>query len=113
MELERNMNISSLFEFYAPLLTERQREVVGLYYNDDLSLFEISELTSITRQGVRDAIKKSEEILLSAEEKLSLRKKHEKKCELLALLSEKIAFLECDEQKKAEIKEIVDSLAGL
>lgn len=67
-----SLEISLLLEFYGALLTDRQRELVDLYYNDDLSLAEISELTGITRQGARDGIKKAEGILLDLEEKLGM-----------------------------------------
>ncbi|MDD6262381.1 MAG: sigma factor-like helix-turn-helix DNA-binding protein [Clostridiales bacterium] len=61
-----------LFDFYGPVLTERQQEVFDLYYNEDLSLTEISEHANITRQGVRDAVVKASNILNDMEEKLGL-----------------------------------------
>ncbi|MBQ7645678.1 MAG: hypothetical protein IJS94_00265 [Clostridia bacterium] len=60
----------SLYDFYSPMLSERQRDVLDLYYNDDLSLSEISSELGITRQGVRDAIKTGESKLNEFEEKL-------------------------------------------
>ena len=60
----------SLYDFYSPMLSERQRDVLDLYYNDDLSLSEISSELGITRQGVRDAIKTGEAKLSEFEEKL-------------------------------------------
>jgi predicted DNA-binding protein YlxM (UPF0122 family) len=61
-----------LFDFYGSVLTERQQEVFDLYYNEDLSLAEISEHTDITRQGIRDAIIRSKNILIDMENKLGL-----------------------------------------
>lgn len=61
-----------LFDFYGSILTERQQEVFDLYYNEDLSLAEISEHTDITRQGIRDAIVRSKNILKDMESKLGL-----------------------------------------
>ncbi len=72
--LEKGVNISLLLDLYGPLLTERQREIVGLYRNDDLSLGEISEITGITRQGVSECIRKAEKELIEFEEKLGLQK---------------------------------------
>ncbi|ADU27588.1 YlxM family DNA-binding protein [Ethanoligenens harbinense] len=69
---EKNLEISFLLDFYGEILTEKQREVIELYYNDDLSLAEIAEHAGITRQGVRDAIKRGESTLLFMEEKLGL-----------------------------------------
>ena len=72
----KDLTISILLDAYGALLTERQRELVDLYYNEDLSLAEISENTGITRQGVRDGIKKSESFLRECEEKLGLCEKN-------------------------------------
>ena len=70
--MEKNVKISLLFDFYKNLLTERQAESIDLYYNEDLSLAEIGNNMGITRQGVRDNIKRAEGVLLDAEEKLGL-----------------------------------------
>ncbi len=61
-----------LFDFYGELLTDKQRELFDLYYNEDLSLAEISEHVNITRQAVRDAIMRGEHILRETEQKLGL-----------------------------------------
>lgn len=81
--LEKGVNISLLLDSYGPLLTERQREIVGLYRNDDLSLGEISEITGITRQGVSECIRKAEKELIEFEEKLGLQKAYESRKEIL------------------------------
>lgn len=70
--MAKNLNISVLLDFYGEMLTEKQREVVELYYNEDLSLAEIAEHSGITRQGVRDSIKRAEYQLMDCEEKLGL-----------------------------------------
>ena len=70
--MEKNMQVSLLFDFYGSLLKDQQQEAVSLYYNDDLSLSEISEQLGITRQGVRDCIKRAESRLFLYEEKLGL-----------------------------------------
>lgn len=61
-----------LFDFYGELLTEKQREVFDLYYNEDLSLAEIAEGAGISRQGVRDNIVRAEKALTEIEEKTGL-----------------------------------------
>ena len=75
--MSKNLEISKLLDFYGILLTDKQREIAEYYYNDDLSLGEIAENLDISRQGVRDSIKRSETILFEAEEKLSLIEKSE------------------------------------
>lgn len=69
---EKNMSIGYLLDFYGEILSERKRAVLGMYYNEDLSLSEISDIIGISRQGVRDIIKKAESELLFYEEKLGL-----------------------------------------
>ena len=58
--MAKNLEITVLYDFYGDLLTEKQQEVIELYYNEDLSLAEIASLSGITRQGVRDSIKRAE-----------------------------------------------------
>ncbi len=76
--MAKNLQITVLLDFYGDMLTDRQREVVESYYNDDLSLAEISDERGITRQGVRDAIKRSELQLIEMEERLGLVKRFKK-----------------------------------
>ncbi len=68
--MAKNLEMSYLLDFYGRALTEKQREMMEQYYNDDLSLSEIGENFGITRQGVRDAIKHGESSLLELEEKV-------------------------------------------
>ena len=72
---EKNLEIGYLLDFYGDILPERRRDILDLYYNDDLSLSEIAEQMSITRQAVRDSIKKTEQELFFYEEKLGLRRR--------------------------------------
>lgn len=66
------LEMSLLFDFYGETLTEKQRELFDLYYNEDLSLAEIAEHAGITRQGVRDSVKRAEHALHEMEQKLGL-----------------------------------------
>lgn len=76
--MDKNIEISLLYDFYGQLLSTKQREAVSLYYNDDLSLSEVSEVMGITRQGVRDLVKRSESELYEYEEKLGLFERFER-----------------------------------
>ncbi len=71
----KDLKISLLLDFYGDMLTQKQRDMVDYYYNDDLSLAEIAENEGITRQGVRDSIKRAEAQMLEMEEKLGLSKR--------------------------------------
>lgn len=68
----KDLKITLLYDFYGQLLTEKQREAIELYYQEDLSLGEIALNTGVTRQGVRDNIKRAEAQLLELEEALGL-----------------------------------------
>ncbi len=72
---EKNLEIGYLLDFYGDILPARRRDIMDLYYNDDLSLSEIAEQIGITRQAVRDCIKKTETELFFYEEKLGLRRR--------------------------------------
>ena len=72
MKMSKNLNMSVLMDFYGQLLTEKQRQSLEFYYNDDLSLGEIADELAISRQGVRDFIKRGEIQLVNLEEKLGL-----------------------------------------
>ena len=70
--MAKNLDVIILIDFYGDMLTEKQRDVVELYYNEDLSLAEIAAHSGITRQGVRDSIKRAESQLLEYEDRLHL-----------------------------------------
>lgn len=72
---EKNLQIGYLLDFYGDILPERKRSVMEMYYNEDLSLAEIATEIDISRQGVRDIIKKTEEELYFYENKLGLAQK--------------------------------------
>ena len=70
--MAKNLEISYLLDFYGEMLTKKQHDFLIYYYDDDLSLSEIAENEGITRQGVRDSIKRAEQQLYDMEEKLGL-----------------------------------------
>ena len=72
---EKDMRIADLIDIYGVLLPQRRRDIIEAYYYEDFSLSEISDNTGISRQGVRDSIKKSETELREFEEKLHLLEK--------------------------------------
>lgn len=86
--MAKNLEISYLLDFYGEMLTNKQRDFVDLYYNEDLSLSEIAENQGITRQGVRDAIKRAEVQLFEMESKLGLAAKFQELCKGLEDIKE-------------------------
>ena len=100
--MERKVEISMLCQIYGRLLTEKQLNILDNYYNLDLSLSEIAENENITRQAVRDIMKKGENKLFEFEEKLGIMKKTQRQEEKIAdILSEltKIQTKFTDEQQ--------------
>ena len=75
--MEEKVEISILLEIYGKLLTEKQYQFMSDYYNNDLSLSEIAENESITRQAVMRIIQKSKNKLKEYEQKLQIMKKQE------------------------------------
>lgn len=71
-----NYSISLLNDCYGNLLTDRQREMLKLFYDYDMSLGEIAEQFSVSRQAVRDSILRGEKALQNFENKLGLVKKN-------------------------------------
>ena len=70
--MSKNLGMCQLLDLYGGLLTEKQRDIMDMYYNDDFSLGEIADHYDISRQGVHDAIKRGDEALEEYESKLGL-----------------------------------------
>ncbi len=114
--MEKNVKISMLLNIYGKLLTEKQYEFLDNYYNSDLSLSEIAENMNITRQAVRDNIKKGENKLFEFEEKLEIMKRmlqQEKK--ISDVLSEltKLQTNSSDKQVQKVLNHIMQELSCL
>lgn len=88
-----HLELCLLFDFYGEMLTDKQRELFDLYYNEDLSLSEIAEHAGITRQGVRDAVVRAEHMLTALEDKLHLVSRYGKIDQHAQALSQEIKML--------------------
>ncbi len=113
---EKNLNISLLLDFYGDILSERQKEILDLYYNDDLSLAEIAENYDISRQGVRSVLKKGENILIEMEEKLHLAERFssvQEKSSQIALELEEITHLINNAEISNKIQDLTSQIKDL
>ncbi|MBQ9370190.1 MAG: hypothetical protein IJU10_03845 [Clostridia bacterium] len=70
MELKDRVEIASLLTEYGALLTEKQREMLKMYTELDMSLFEVAEEYGVTRQAVRDAVRHAVSTLQNYEDKV-------------------------------------------
>lgn len=89
--LAKTNKINLLFDFYEPLLTEKQRTFLSHYFHDDYTLGEIAENFGITRQAVYEHIKRAETVLQDYEDKLGLLQKFEQRQRLIVELKKVIS----------------------
>lgn len=108
--LEKTNRINLLFDFYEPLLTEKQRTVLRHYFHEDFSLGEIAAEFDISRQAVYEHVKRAEHVLEDYEQKLQLLGKHERRAQLIRELNEQIQHIESEqaEELKVTIRMLLD-----
>ena len=104
--MEKNVKVSMLCEVYGNLLTKKQLSILQDYYDKDLSLSEIAQNQEITRQAVRDIIKKGENKLFELEEKLGIMKKTFKQEEKIAIILSELTKI----QKRSTDKQVAEIL---
>lgn len=121
---EKIIYYGTLLELYGELLTDKQYSAIDKYYNMDLTLSEIAQEDKITRQAVRDNIKKAEEKLEFFESKLKLYKNFKKEDNIVLKLEKniinltaKITTLSIDKYEKEKLdntlKEIIKNVDSL
>lgn len=111
--MAKDLRITFLLDFYGDMLTDKQREVVEAYYNEDLSLAEIAEDKDITRQGVRDSIKRAEQQLLEMEERLGLAKRFKAVQDSLSLICDCALRIQEINNDTLNNKEITANVASI
>lgn len=106
--MSKNLEITYLIDIYGSMLTDKQRDALELYYFEDLSLAEIAQNMQISRQGVRDSIKRGEETLFTLENSLGYLKKMRKYEEIISNIKEQ-NLLMLSELKKISYTRAVQS----
>ncbi len=102
------------YDFYGELLTKHQQEVLDLYYDEDLSLAEIADRLKLSRQGVYDIIKRSNQALKNYEKTLGLVSNEIKRRDRLNSINGKIKRVlksdKLNEESKKILKESIQEL---
>lgn len=100
-----------LFDFYGPLLTDRQRDVFRMYFQEDLSLAEIGEELDISRQAVYDLLKRVQVSLEELESKLHLVERHGQRQAFYQEILSDLESLNCEgEQNTAVVNGLKDKI---
>ncbi|MDE6034368.1 MAG: DNA-binding protein [Ruminococcus sp.] len=108
--MAKELKFVMLLDCYGDLLTEHQKNIMELYYCEDLSLAEIGNPLGITRQAVRDIIKRTENILLNYEEKLSFAERLGKMRECFDRIRETAGEIENEEIRNKITEEVKKGL---
>lgn len=108
--LEKWHRVNALFDFYGPLLTEKQQTFLRCYFHDDYSLGEIAAEFDISRQAVYEHLKRAEAVLEDYERKLGLAARHADLHKSLDALEREIDRLPVDRQQP--LREAAANLRG-
>ncbi len=109
----KDLHFSLLIDFYGNLLAPKMKDALELYYNEDLSLSEIAQHMNITRQGVRDNIKRGEQFLSETEQRVGFFKKYsglEDQMEQIRNLAMNIRDFNLRHQKSPEINHFSEEI---
>ena len=106
------LELSLLLDYYGSFLTEKQRDIICLWVDEDMSLAEIAEMKNISRQGVRDAIQRSEKQLNDMENKLGLIRRDGEIRKLLENLDSELRSSSVNAQAHELIGKLISIMEG-
>ncbi len=112
----KDLHFSLLIDFYGNILAPKMRDALELYYNEDLSLSEIAQHMNITRQGVRDNIKRGEQFLTETEASLGFFKRYaglEDQMEQITNLAMNIRDFNNRHNKTPEINQFAEEIIAI
>ena len=111
--MERLFELGMLLDRYERLLTERQRNILRQYTDENCSLAEIAEREGISRQGVRDILSRGEHQLKEADRALGLLRKEAKQAEEIRKLRVHLLGLNLNETDRAAIEAHLNAIAAV
>lgn len=111
--MERNIELSCLLDYYGAFLTDRQRKLLDLHVNEDLSLGEIADGEGISRQGVHDALRRAEQQLMEMEEKLGLYKRTRETAGLIREIADEVSIASMQVEEKEKLLSMLLRLRSL
>ena len=113
VNVAKNLDVVLLADFYGEMLTENQRKFIEYYYSDDLSLSEIAQNEGITRQGVRDAVKRAESQLYDMENKLGFAERARKIADALNVVMENVEEINKYNMNISLSREVNDAVVNI
>lgn len=105
--LEKKQRVNLLMDCYVDLLTDKQKDYLMLYYEEDLSLAEIAEDLNVSRNAVFDNLKRAVNLLEDYECKLHLLEKHIQRMDLIYKIEQEQSFDKC------EVNDYLDMLKNI
>lgn len=92
-----HVEANELLDVYGDLLTQRKKEILELYFQEDLSYTEISEELSISRAAAQDSVRKSIKQL----------QKYESVIQYISKKKQVLSLVEKDNKLQSQIEEIL------
>lgn len=111
--MEKKVQLSWYLAFYGEMLTENQREIAALYFEEDFSLAEIAQQLSVSRQSIHDTVNRVEKTLMEFEEKLGLAARFERLENGLKECQKALNRIVPDEKSKKQLQIAQDMISAL
>lgn len=111
--MEKKVQLSWYLAFYGEMLTENQREIAALYFEEDFSLAEIAQQLSVSRQSIHDTVNRVEKTLMEFEEKLGLAARFERLENGLKECQKALSRIVPDEKSKKQLQIAQDMISAL
>ena len=111
--MEKKVQLSWYLAFYGEMLTENQREIAALYFEEDFSLAEIAQQLSVSRQSIHDTVNRVEKTLTEFEEKLGLAARFERLENGLKECQKALSRIVPDGKSKKQLQIAQDMISAL